>query len=188
MTKMTLPIVLGSSSKGRRAVLEKLGVPIAAIMSPDIDEKAIRRPDAASLTLAIANAKADALQHKMHCLLITSDQVVVCNGAIREKPRDEAEARAFLQSYGTAECVNAVVVTNTKTGERVSGVERCTVHFKPIPDDVVTVLIAQGDVMHCAGGVCIEQLERYLLGHEGEEECIMGMPRSLTLKLLSEAL
>jgi septum formation protein len=35
-------------------------------------------------------------------LLITSDQVVVHEGVVREKPESEAEARAFIAGYGVS--------------------------------------------------------------------------------------
>lgn len=51
-------------------------------------------------------------------LVITSDQVIVYQGQIREKPEDEAQAREFLRSYEhhPAEAIVGVAVTNTKTG------------------------------------------------------------------------
>ena len=67
------------------------------IMSPDIDEKAIRSKNPEDLVMAIANAKADALVSKIKepAILITSDQVVLCKDKIREKPVGEKEAREF---------------------------------------------------------------------------------------------
>lgn len=52
--------------------------------------------------------------------MICSDQVIECNGKIREKPENEEEARQFLKSYGTypAKAYCAVVVMNTKTGKK----------------------------------------------------------------------
>ena len=32
-------------------------------------------------------------------IILTFDQVVVCDGELREKPVDESEARKFLKSY-----------------------------------------------------------------------------------------
>jgi predicted house-cleaning NTP pyrophosphatase (Maf/HAM1 superfamily) len=57
-------------------------------------------------------------------ILITSDQVIVWNGQIREKPRDANECREFLRSYqhSPAEAVDAVVVTILKTGLYVHNV------------------------------------------------------------------
>lgn len=50
--------------------------------------------------------------------MITSDQVIVYAGQVREKPEDEAQCREFLRSYAShpAEAIVGVAVTNTKTG------------------------------------------------------------------------
>jgi len=72
------------------------------------------------MTVMIAKAKAAALLPKITTpsILICSDQVIRCNGEIREKPESEAQARQFLETYRThpPECINGVVVYNTLTG------------------------------------------------------------------------
>ena len=55
-----MKIILGSSSRWRKQILEQAGYTFK-VMSPDIDEKAIRHADSEQLALAIANAKADKL-------------------------------------------------------------------------------------------------------------------------------
>lgn len=81
---------------------------------------AIRHPDPVKMTVMIARAKAAELLPKVTTpsILICSDQVIRCNGEVREKPEDEAEARRFLESYRThpPECIDGVVVYNTLTG------------------------------------------------------------------------
>ncbi|EGG23404.1 maf family protein [Cavenderia fasciculata] len=160
-------------------------------MSPDIDEKAIRHADAKTLTLLISRAKADALVDKVTepSLLICSDQVIVHNGVIREKPVTADECREYLRSYehSPAVCVVSVVVVNTLTGKRVEGTDIATQHFNKIPEHAIEALIAQGDVMHCAGGFTVEHMEEYTNRLEGEIECVTGLPKTLTVKLLEEA-
>jgi len=178
-------VVLGSSSKWRKEVLQKMGLKFTCI-SPDIDEKAIRHADPQQLTRLIANAKADALLLKIKepSLLITSDQVIFCNGQIREKPQNAEECKLFLRSYEhfPAVCVTAVVVTNTSNGKRVEGLDVAKQHFHPIPEDFMDKLIQQGDVMCCCGGFTIEHMEPYLKQLEGEVETVTGLPKTLTKK------
>ena len=121
MSSKNYKIILGSSSPARKNVLEKLGYTFE-IMAADIDERAIRDADPRKLTSKLANAKALALLEKIKfpALLITADQVVNCNGVIREKPETPQEARDFLKSYEKfpAETVNTVVVTDTVSGTK----------------------------------------------------------------------
>ncbi len=186
-----MQVILGSQSKGRRSVLESMGYSFTT-MSPDIDEKAIRFEDPEKLTLTLAHAKADSLLPKIQTpsILITSDQVVVCNREIREKPESEEEARKFLISYvqHPAETVTAVIVVNTENNKRLEGVDRAKVWFQPIPDDVIGALIKKGTVFLLAGGFTIEdpQLEKYIMRIEGERESIIGLPKALTERLIRE--
>ena len=57
-------IILGSSSRWRKDILEKMGYEFTC-MSPDIDEKAIRHEDPKEMTLMIARAKGKALLDKV---------------------------------------------------------------------------------------------------------------------------
>eukprot|EP01132_Coremiostelium_polycephalum_P000617 gene617-766_t len=186
-----LNLILGSSSIWRKKVLSDLGYKFTT-MSPDIDEKAIRDTDPKKLTLLISRAKAQALIPKVKedSLLICSDQVIVCNGVIREKPIHPDECREYLRSYEhhPAECVVSVVVINTKTGKSVEGTDIAVQHFKKIPEDKIESLIKQGDVLNCAGGFTVEHMADVTLRLDGEIETVMGLPKTLTINLMKEAL
>lgn len=185
-------IILGSQSRGRGQVLEQLGIPFER-MTADIDEKAIRHDDPVELTRRLANAKADALllRAPKDALLITSDQVVMCHGKLREKPVDADEEKEFLSEYASnpAEVVNAVVVHNTTTGKRFEGTDISTVFFNPIPDDAVQRIVEDGKCFTQAGGFGIQDplFKEYIAKFEGEMESVMGLPKTLTLRLLKEA-
>ena len=193
-------VVLGSKSFTRKAILAEMGVPYRVVVA-DIDEKAIRMDTPEALVAALADAKADAIVARMRsdaddaddALLITCDQVVVHEGAIREKPESEAEARAFVRSYGAspATTVGAVLVTDLATGERFGPiVDRCVVHFDPIPDDVVDHLIAEGTCLHCAGGLMVEHPKMTALTRktEGSTDALMGLSKASVGGLLLRAL
>jgi MAF protein len=186
-------IILGSQSHGRRELLSAMGYAFA-VMPAHIDERAIRSEDPGALTLALAHAKADALLPHIHepALLITSDQVVVWQGKIHEKPAHAEEARAFLRGYaeGPAETVTAVVVTNTATGVRQQGVDRAMVWFRRIPEEVIDQVIAREEVFAHAGGFSITDplLEAYIERVDGTVETVIGLPAALTRQLLRAAM
>ncbi|CAN0905845.1 7-methyl-GTP pyrophosphatase [Linum grandiflorum] len=118
-------------------------------------------------------------------LLITSDQVVVYDDAIREKPSNPEEARQFMKgllghpfsscsiaavaSFTTiiqhhdadysgshAATVGSVLVTNLRTGVRKGGWDRVEIYFHEIPDEVIEKLVEEGIVLKAAGGLIIE--------------------------------
>uniref|UniRef100_A0A0D9VYF5 Maf-like protein n=1 Tax=Leersia perrieri TaxID=77586 RepID=A0A0D9VYF5_9ORYZ len=126
-------IVLGSSSPARREILADMGYEFT-VMSADIDERAIRREKPEDLVKALAEAKAEAIKLKLHgedishardqpTILITSDQVMVSKGMIRERPKSQEEAEEFIKGYSgdKAYAVNYVLVTNLNNGASKGG-------------------------------------------------------------------
>ena len=186
-------IILGSQSLGRRELLSAMGY-VFAVMPAHIDERAIRSADPGALTLALAHAKADALLPQIHepALLITADQVVVWRGTIREKPAHAEEARTFLRGYaeGQAETVTAVVVTHTAMGVRQQGIDRATVWFRRIPEEVIDQVIARREVFAYAGGFSITDplLSAYIERVDGTAESVIGLPTALTRHLIDAAM
>lgn len=160
-------------------------------MAADIDEKAIRDGDPRRLTPLLAHAKADALLPGIRsALLVTSDQVVVCNGRILEKPENSREAHEYLEGYAEfpAETVTAVVVTNAATRRMAEGVDVAKVVFRRIPPDVIDRLVRSGEILHHAGAFSIEDplLKDYIVRIEGEPESIMGLPKEMMKRLIEE--
>jgi septum formation protein len=190
-----MKLILGSASKWRRQILKEAGYEFT-VMKPDIDEKAIRDKDPAKLVLLLAKAKVEVLLPKIHepALLITTDQVVVCDNEIFEKPSSPEEARYYMRKYKKhpAKTYTAIVITNTKTRQQASGVDVAEVYFKRIPGKVIDELISQGDIFHCAGGFQIEGLDGglnpYIKKVIGDINSIKGLPMKLLRKILKTIL
>jgi septum formation protein len=187
-----MKIILGSSSKYRRGILENAGYQFEA-MSPDVDEMAIRTTDYFQLPLLLAQAKSKALVSKTRepAIIITGDVVVVCDGQLYEKPESEAQLRAWLKKYGEghpAEVVCGLVVVNTHTGKKVKDREITRVTFKPMPESMITEFIQNGDPYGRAGGFAVQLpiFHPYIEKMEGTVESMMGMPLHLLEKLLKE--
>lgn len=184
-----MKIILGSQSHSRRKVLAKMGYEFE-IMPADIDEKAIRFDDPVKLTLALARAKADAIlpRIKEAAILITSDQVVVCNKKILEKPSNESEAREYLEMYAKypAKTVTSVVVANTATSTQADGTDIARIWFSSMPEDIVSRYIAIKDPFFHSGAFDHEHpiLSPYVSRIEGEPESISGLPKHLTEELI----
>ncbi len=174
-------------------MLQKMGYEFE-VVTADIDEKTIRCDDFYELPVKLACAKADAIMKKISApaILITADQVVLCNGELREKPADEKEERYYLQTYGghPAEIINAVVATNTKTGKRAPGVDVAKIYFKQIPEEIIDKLVRDKDIMNAAGGFLAEHelLRPYIEKYEGKEGNELGLPKELTEKLIKQVM
>uniref|UniRef100_M8B012 Maf-like protein n=1 Tax=Aegilops tauschii TaxID=37682 RepID=M8B012_AEGTA len=158
--------------------------------SADIDERAIRREKPEELVKALAEAKADAIKLNLvdgcadrdirdpPTLLITSDQVVVSKGVIRERPRSMEEAREFIKAYSgdRALAVNYVLLTNLSTGATKGGWD--------IPE------VKEGDMTCVAGGLKLTHpsVLPFIKELVGTADGVRGLPRELTEKLIRESL
>jgi septum formation protein len=184
-------IILGSQSKYRKGVLEELGFEFET-MSADIDEKSIRDSDPKQLVLKLGRAKNDALKNKIgpEDILITSDQITIYNGEIREKPTSREEAYKFLKSYSNSNLATytSLVVFNNANGKQVEGIDIVPVYFNEIPESDIQTLIHQDNILHIGGGFLIE--DPILLQHvkkiDGDIKSVMAMPPKLLKKLLEE--
>lgn len=184
-----MDIILGSSSPSRKAVLESMGFEFTTI-SPYIDERAIRRDNPRELVTAIAQAKMDAVLEKVEgeAIVICSDQVMVVDGKVREKPESKEEAYAFISTYSTKPQVatSATVVCNSINGKRVCEVVEVVVTFDPIPEENIHEFVESEQALNYAGGLAAEHsLFRPFVHVDGEWEALMGLPKEKTLEMIN---
>ena len=191
----SIPLILGSGSASRQAILRECGLGAFTICKPDIDEKAIRFDDPEKLVMALGVAKAAAILERKRgedALIITGDQVVVAmGGRILEKPESEAEAREFIASYANEPpcTVGSCVITDAKSGQQFAAIDTATVHFRPIPTATIDALVAEGSVYACAGGLMVEHplVQPHVARMDGSMDSIMGLCKSTLMQLLDEA-
>ena len=88
------PLILASTSRYRRALLERLGVAFAC-EPPGVDEAPLPQelPIDRALRLALAKAQAVAVRHP-EALVIGSDQVAAAGDALLDKPGERGALRA----------------------------------------------------------------------------------------------
>ena len=189
-----MTLILGTSSQFRRKFFQENfsdflinDKNLEQFISPDIDEKAIRDKDPEKLCQKIAVAKCDTIlkdhQKKLpkDAIILTFDQVVVCNGELREKPTDESEARTFLKSYSegsTAIALSGVVAHNTENGQRACLLDKVTVRFTEIPGHVIDHLVEDGEIFKASGSFTIgdRELGKYVKYLDGTLDAIEGLP------------
>ena len=188
-----MKLILGSSSKYRKELLEKASY-VFSVLVPEVDEKDIKTDDPYQRPLILARAKADELYAKIKepALVITADTIVIADGRLYEKPETEEEAREFLKQYSAGlnpEIVCVIVIVNTETGERYEGVDKAKVFFKPFPKAMIEEYMKVGEPLHRAGGFSIQHpiMRPYVDHIEGEEDTVIGAPLHLLEKLLTQA-
>jgi septum formation protein len=184
-------LVLGSTSRYRRELLRRLGVPFD-VTSPDVDETPLpgETPAALAPRLALTKARAVARQHP-HAVVIGSDQIADLYGQPIGKPGDHERAVAQLRAMSGQALVfhTAVAVVRPATGfERVVDVP-VRVTFRTLTDAEIETYLRAEQPYDCAGSAKSEGLGVTLLDaiESDDPTALIGLPLIRTCALLREA-
>lgn len=158
MIQTDLPVYLASKSPRRRKLLKLLNIKFKAI-SVDLDEKIKNGEKPVDAVKRIASEKLDAARlHLRKGLIITADTVVVIDGKIIGKPKDEADAKRILRklSGNTHEVFTGFALYNSKSGKQIIDYERTKVTFRKLDDNEIDEYIKSGSPMDKAGAYGIQ--------------------------------
>jgi septum formation protein len=178
-------ITLASSSPRRAELLRAAGFQLR-IQPSDIDEA--REPDevAEAYVIRLARSKAAATK-KSPGLVLGADTVVVINGEILGKPRDESDAESMLSRLSGQwhEVLTGVAVIN---GDRAaSDLERTRVKFAELSPDEVRWYIDTGEAFDKAGAYAIQGRGALFIERiEGSYSNVVGLPLRLVYRLARE--
>lgn len=183
-------LVLASTSRYRRALLERLGVAFS-VADPEVAEE--RRPGETPENMAgrLAEAKALAVASRFpDSLIVGSDQVAVSDGKILEKPLTHENAARQLRNLSGREAAfhTAVCVHNSRTGATRVRVVPCRVTFRTLDDAIIESYLAKEQPYDCAGSAKSEGLGIALLARIQSEDpsALIGLPLIALVDLLRE--
>ena len=153
-------LVLASTSRYRRELLERLSVPFECAAS-QVDETALQDepPQALAARLARLKAEAVAAAHP-GAVVIGSDQVAVRGSEALGKPGSvERCVQQLLQSSGReVEFLTAVFVLDAAAGRSEAFVDRTVVRFRSLARAEIERYVAADSPLDCAGGFKAESL------------------------------
>lgn len=181
-------LVLGSTSRYRRALLERLGVPFV-VAAPDLDESA-RPGEAPSATaIRLSEAKARAIAGRFDdALVIGSDQVADCDGRPIGKPGDRPRAIAQLRELSGRTVVfhTGVAVVDARSGRCRSELVDVTSTFRTLTDDEIATYLDREQPYDCAGSVRSEALGIVLFERivSDDPTALVGLPLIALTRLL----
>jgi len=173
-------LLLASSSRYRRELLERLHLPFSSA-SPDIDESPLSGETAESLVRRLAQQKAAALapSHPDH-LIIGSDQVAVLDGYILGKPGTHERARNQLlaASGRRIDFLTGLALLNSRSGHCQVDCVRFAVDFRELDEDRIERYLRTEQPYDCAGSFKAEGLGISLFRRtEGEDATsLIGLP------------
>ncbi len=185
------PLILGSSSRYRRELLQRLRLPFT-VQSPDLDESALagEMPAALAQRLALAKAHAVAARHP-DAVVIGSDQVADLDGEPIGKPGSHERAVAQLRRLRGRTVVfqTAVAVVCHATAYVGTALAPVTVRFRALTDAEIEHYLRTEEPYDCAGSAKCETLGIALLDAIDSDDptALVGLPLIRTCALLRAA-
>jgi septum formation protein len=182
---------LGSTSKYRRELLQRLRVPFD-VVSPDVDETPHphEAPRDLAMRLALAKAQAVAAQHP-NAVVIGSDQVADLNGEPLGKPGTHERAVLQLQKMRGQTVVfqTAVSVVCQASGFAQTELAQIKVRFRDLSDAEIEAYLRAEEPYDCAGSAKSEGLGIALLDAIDNDDptALIGLPMIRTARLLRAA-
>ena len=188
---MALPrrLVLASTSRYRRELLGRLGLPFEVI-SPDADESPLPGESAPDLALRLAVLKARSVRAP-DALVIGSDQAAALEGRLIGKPGGhEAAVRQLRALSGkAADFHTAIALLDTGTGQVEVRVVPCRVAFRTLDERRIEAYLRREQPYDCAGSAKAEGLGIALISRIDTEDptSLIGLPLIALTELLERA-
>ena len=184
---ITPRVILASSSPRRRELLTLVGIP-HDVQPADIDESYRDGEEAPEHAERLAREKGAAIaQQHPDAVVISADTIVLIDGLVLGKPRDEADAERMLSMLGGQTHVVLTAVAVAHKGEMRSGVESVRVTFRPLPRDRIRAYIATREPMDKAGSYGIQGFGATLVERiDGDYFAVIGLALARMTDLLAE--
>jgi septum formation protein len=180
-------LVLASSSPRRQELLRNAGFEFA-VQPANITEElqAGETPKAFAERLAREKAE-EVFQQRPNDIILGADTIVIVEGEILGKPRDNADAERMLKLLSGR---NHQVTTGVcLMGGGFSDVrsENTSVQMVPFSDKEIASYVATGECLDKAGAYPIQGFaSRWISRIEGDYFNVVGLPVSLVYRMLRE--
>ena len=176
-------VILASQSPRRRELLALIGVP-HEVRPADIDETYRNGEQPRAHAERLAREKVEAIGAD-DAAIIGSDTIVVVDGDVLGKPRDDAEAGRMLRRLSGRSHVVMTAVAVGWRGQIESGVEEVGVTFHDLSDAQIARYIATREPMDKAGAYGIQGYGATIVQRvDGDYFAVMGLPLQLLVRLL----
>jgi septum formation protein len=179
------PLILASTSRYRRELLERLQLPFE-VRAPQVDEAARAGEAPAALARRLALAKAHAVAADASAaVVIGSDQL---DGAAIGKPHTHERAREQLRAMSGRSVLfhTAVAVVHKQQGFADTALATVVVRFRALSDAEIERYLQLEQPYDCAGSAKSEALGIALLAavESDDPTALIGLPLIRTCELL----
>jgi septum formation protein len=178
-----VPVILASQSPRRRELLALVGIR-HEVRPANIDETYFPGEQPRAHAERLARGKVDSIAAP-NAVTIGSDTIVVLDGDVLGKPRDENDAARMLRRLSGRSHIVMTAVAARWRGRIVSAVEEVGVTFRALSDDEIRGYIATGEPMDKAGAYGIQGYGATIVEKvDGDYFAVMGLPLNRLARLL----
>ena len=179
-------IILASQSPRRRELLGLFRVPFAVRVA-DIDETMDLRKPPCDEVARVSRMKAEAVPREDGDVVIAADTIVVCDGEVLGKPRDEADAVRMLGLLSGRDHQVMTGMTVLRGEKRVTCTEVTDIHFRELSHREIENYVATGEPMDKAGSYGIQGgAALFAEKMVGDYYNVMGLPVCRLAMILRE--
>ncbi|HEV8235570.1 MAG TPA: Maf family protein [Gemmatimonadaceae bacterium] len=178
-----VPVVLASQSPRRRDLLTLVGI-AHEVRPANIDESYLAGEAPRAHAERLARGKAAAISAP-DAVTIGSDTIVVIDGEVLGKPRDETDAARMLSRLSGRSHTVVTAVAASWAGRMLSDVEEVAVTFRSLSPDDIAAYIATREPMDKAGAYGIQGFGATIVERvDGDYFAVMGLPLNRLARLL----
>jgi septum formation protein len=183
MTRVRPRVVLASQSPRRRELLDLVGI-AHEVVPADIDERYLAGETPRAHAERLAREKA-ARVAEAGAIVIGSDTIVVVDGDVLGKPRDDADAARMLRRLSGRSHTVITAVAVAWRGRVESDVEEVGVSFHAMTDAEIAGYIATREPMDKAGAYGIQGFGATIVARvDGDYFAVMGLPLQRLVRVL----
>lgn len=152
-------IVLASSSPRRKELLLKYNIN-PTIVKPEIEEKVDLEESPEQIVMALSFQKSNQVANKFKNqeIVVGADTIVVYNGKILGKPKDEVEAIKMIELLNDKEhdVITGISIIKANSNIKIIDYERTIVKFRKLTNEKIKKYINTKEYIDKAGGYGIQ--------------------------------
>ena len=147
-------LILASQSPRRKELMELFHIPFVVRVA-DIDET-MNAGNPYDEVARVSRLKAMAVPREADDVVIAADTIVVCDGKVLGKPKDEADARRMLNLLSGRDHQVMTGVSVLRGEKILSCTEVTDIHFRDLTEKEIESYIRTGEPMDKAGSYGIQ--------------------------------
>ena len=181
-----MQLILASQSPRRQELLKLFNIPFT-IRVADTDETMDESKAPYDEVARVSCLKAMAVSREESDVVIAADTIVVCDGKVLGKPKDEADARRMLALLSGRDHQVMTGLTVLRGEKILSCTEVTDIHFRALTEKEIESYIRTGEPMDKAGSYGIQGgAALFAEKLRGDYFNVVGLPVCRLGKLLKE--